>query len=282
MKVVMAVEMSEDPFYAFGFDGVVGLGLSALSLQSSFNFFGMLTSQSLLPEPHIAIFLAENDTDPSEMMVGGHNPARLLSPLQWAPVAQPELGHWQVKIKGITLGGKPIDFCDDGECTGVLDTGTSHFGVPELLLREFSDALSTWHSVNESVDCRDQSGAEVRLEVEGLSEGISMTLNTKDYARRLPFPYNNPLSPHTAVCRPRVMRVRHAEKMFILGEPILRRYYTVFDWTQKRLGFGLANHEPNDLVIMLQVTRHIRLAKRAPKADVKLTFRVANRAPTQQ
>lgn len=30
---------------------------------------------------------------------------------------------------------------------------------------------------------------------------------------------------------------------FILGEPVLRRYYSVFDWGERRIGFGLAREE---------------------------------------
>jgi len=31
-------------------------------------------------------------------------------------------------------------------------------------------------------------------------------------------------------------------KLFILGEPVLRKYYTVYDWQRRSVGFGLANH----------------------------------------
>jgi len=31
-------------------------------------------------------------------------------------------------------------------------------------------------------------------------------------------------------------------KLFILGEPVLRKYYTVYDAQQKRVGFGRAVH----------------------------------------
>merc|ERR1719221_2172340 len=51
------------------------------------------------------------------------------------------------------------------------------------------------------------------------------------------------------VCSPRLMPVRLpapiGPKLFVFGEPILHRYYTVFDWANKRIGFGLANSHQN-------------------------------------
>jgi len=46
-------------------------------------------------------------------------------------------------------------------------------------------------------------------------------------------------------CSPRLMAVKLpaplGPKLFILGEPVLHRYYTVYDWEKKRVGFSLAN-----------------------------------------
>jgi hypothetical protein len=33
--------------------------------------------------------------------------------------------------------------------------------------------------------------------------------------------------------------------LFILGEPVLQRYYTVYDWAERKIGFGLAANSHN-------------------------------------
>merc|ERR1719313_2525743 len=111
-------------------------------------------------------------------------------------------------------------------------------------------------------------------------ESINITLSAENYMRRLPLregvnvgsatgvvlPANDshatasvtseptPLldENQTAVtrhCRPRIMPVNLPEpvgpKLFILGEPVLHRYYTVYDWTQLQVGFSLANNLRN-------------------------------------
>lgn len=50
-------------------------------------------------------------------------------------------------------------------------------------------------------------------------------------------------------CRPKMMPVTMpaplGPKLFILGEPVLHRYYTVYDWSAPRIGFGLAASQRN-------------------------------------
>lgn len=40
------------------------------------------------------------------------------------------MGYWQVGIRSIRIAGEVLEACEDGTCRGVLDTGTSHLGVP--------------------------------------------------------------------------------------------------------------------------------------------------------
>merc|ERR550514_584473 len=58
-------------------------------------------------------------------------------------------------------------------------------------------------------------------------------------------------------CSPRTLGVNLpapvGPKLFILGEPVLHRYYTVYDWKAQSVGFGLANNwwnnqDPADFV----------------------------------
>ncbi|OLQ03704.1 Plasmepsin-2 [Symbiodinium microadriaticum] len=36
-------------------------------------------------------------------------------------------------------------------------------------------------------------------------------------------------------------------KLFIWGEPVLRKYYTVYDWQDQQIGFALAKHMPSEV-----------------------------------
>merc|ERR1719353_1810542 len=130
-NVVMAVEMSKHPFKNFGFDGILGLGLHSLALSRNFSFFDKMAHSSKMQSPHFGVFLTDGDDgDVPEIAFGGHNPKRLLGPLAWAPVHEPELGYWQLRIVAVRVDGVELDCCKDGTCRGVMDTGTSHLGIP--------------------------------------------------------------------------------------------------------------------------------------------------------
>lgn len=266
MKLIQAVEMSDNPFASFAFDGVIGLGLSALSFQPEYSFLGMIGSQGHLDNPHVGLFLAHNDDEESEISFGGHSPERLQSPLSWTPVHQPELGYWQINIKGISVGGKAFDFCDGDACKAIVDSGTSHFGVPVPLLAPLQEALTTKHNVtsNDTIDCRTVVAPDIDVDL----GHFKLTLSTKDYARRLPFDITNGVGSER-VCRPRLMRVALPQlgpKLFILGEVVLKRYYTVYDWGQKRVGFGLSAQEKQDVLLLMQ--SFTRLKRRPARVAV--------------
>merc|ERR1719221_1125434 len=60
MSVVLAVEMSTQPFKTFRFDGILGLGLDGLAMNSHFSAFEMILGTGL-PKPHFGVFLAEGE-----------------------------------------------------------------------------------------------------------------------------------------------------------------------------------------------------------------------------
>jgi len=259
VNVVMAVEMSELPFKSFKFDGVFGLALDALAISPEFSFFNRLmgsvsnTKTSL----QFGMFIDENKEDGGggEIALGGFNKNRLLTPLQWAPVARKSNGHWQVEIKEIRIGNVTLDVCRDGSCRGVVDTGTSHLGVPVKHMKQITSSLQT--DVEVEASCSDVSAPDVHL----VLEGLTLSLSPRNYMRPLPLPRelstpslsgankmgSTSMLPRT--CSPKLMSVNLPKplgpNLFILGEPVLQRYYTVYDWAEQKIGFGLAANAHN-------------------------------------
>jgi hypothetical protein len=311
VALVMAIEMSAQPFKSFAFDGILGLGLSSLALHSRFSFFDVMTkSGSGGGSPHFAVYLTEaEDGEESEVAIGGYNGKRLLEPLAWSPVAKTDLGYWQVHILAVRINGQTLDVCKDGTCHGVVDTGSSHLGVPAPHDREFAEILT--QEAVDILDCRLIDAPTIEIEL----PGANVTIYPETYMRRLPLregvnvgsakgvsmdPVNatpaqteqvesdkmsvmsvnvttgpaevgknsgNFLTPNSSRsaasdedavdlpqqvkrhCRPKMMPVSIpaplGPKLFILGEPVLHRYYTVYDWSAPRIGFGLAASQRN-------------------------------------
>jgi hypothetical protein len=136
IRLVMATDMTHEPFHSFAFDGVLGLGLKDLALAPEFSFFEVMSVQGRAADTMFGVFLADSDEESSEICFGGHAEDKH-TPLKWAPVAMPDLGYWQVQIRSLRVGNKTLDYCNDGQCRAVVDTGTSLLAVPV----DFSDTL---------------------------------------------------------------------------------------------------------------------------------------------
>jgi len=243
MRVVLATEMTEEPFRTFKFDGVLGLGLDALAVDPEFSFFGQMEKLNNLTDASFGYFLSRTDELPSEISFGGHDPKRLASELQWAPVHNPELGFWQVEIKGISIGGEPLPFCEQGDCVAIADTGTSLIGAPRAIGQRLHWLLARKVPDNPSeIDCRTFAGPDLVFELGG---GVNVTVGPEDYSRATAMKVmQSKTNTSQVVCRASLLPVDEDEvlgpKAFILGEPVLRKYYTAYDWRQHRIGFALA------------------------------------------
>lgn len=289
LQSVMAIEMSTTPFKNFGFDGIMGMGLSALALSPQFSFFHQLTRSGKINDPHFGVFLTDGeDGYQSEIAIGGHNGDRVMTPLSWTPVARADMGYWQVKIIAVRVGGKTLDMCKDGSCHGIMDTGTSHLGIPTPHDKDVVEMLTA--PAGDMLDCRLADLPPIEIEL----PGVNITLYPDTYMRRLPLredvnvdarrdPLTNQLNEHAEAapvttttapplvddqadpeapapsvprfCRPRLMPVNMpaplGPNLFILGEPVLHRYYSVFDFGgergEPRVGFALANTQANHM-----------------------------------
>lgn len=285
MKAISAIRMTQQPFQSFKFDGVVGLGLASLALDDEFSFFDMLSSMLEKQGGGSSIFgfyLAESPlegADVSEIAFGGYNPKRILAPLQWAPVAMKDLGYWQVEIFGVRIGNVTLDICQAEACRGIVDTGTSHLGVPGPIFNDVARGATVPASaeVLEMGSCVTSEGPDIEF----LLDGFSITLRPKDYMRQLPLaadvnpgsrmdsddaafaepdkPVGADMADGGKTCRPKLMPVNLeaplGPNLFLLGEPVLKSYYTAFNWKALKVGFARAR-EPElpkgDGVVMMQ------------------------------
>jgi hypothetical protein len=243
VRVITASEMTEEPFYNFAFDGVVGLGLGALAVDPEFSYFGEMAKRGILPEPKFGFFLSMSDEVPSEIAIGGHDERRVSEPLRWAQVMQPELGHWQVRINSIKIGGVSVPICDSGKCSGIVDSGTSLLGVPSQSIRDFHWKLARKIPGDPSeLDCRHTDGPQVVFDL----GGFEISLGPEDYSRPAAMRIeSNATGDVQVVCRASLLPVNMGEDggnplTWILGEPVLRKYYTAFDWHKQEIGFALA------------------------------------------
>jgi len=255
LRLIAATAMSEEPFKSFQFDGVLGLGLDGLSQAPEFNFLDIVAASfdsTAGNTPHtFAVFLAEDAEEESKITFGGWDEGNLMEDLSWNDVVDPAQGHWTIRIKALRIDDEVLQLCHEG-CKGVVDTGTSLLAVPAMAFSELYTLLR--HPAHMEGHCHGP-GPQLHIEL----EHFTVTLGPEDYARleRTPPRKTKPRfesKPHNVSaqgrtdlhCKPMLMSMDLpaplGPKLFILGEPVLRKYYSVYDAKDKRVGFARARH----------------------------------------
>jgi len=226
---VAATEESDEPFSLVPFDGILGLSLPSMAEGPEFSIVERLVASGSMEKNLFGVFFG-NDNEDSEITFGRYDQNRIASELLWLKVTEP--GYWQVKIDDVTLGKTSLGFCDPGSgCQVAVDTGTSLMAGP-------SDAVQTIHeSVYVKHDCSNLGDLP---KLNFMVGNIPLALDPEDYITN---------SPENG-CQLGLMSLDIPPPkgpLFIFGDPFLRKYYTVYDREQTRVGIALARHAPQDL-----------------------------------
>lgn len=220
-------EMSEEPFNKFGYDGILGLGMTASSVDSRFNLVGNLVEAGLLKRNRFAIWLANaHDTEDSTITFGEMDDEKLGSEILWLPVSKTETGMWQAKMNDISVNSARLGICGKIGCQAAFDTGTSVIGGPKGTIEGLISQL------NVQEDCSNYAS----LPNLGFSFGAyTLNIEPQDYVRRSP----------TNACYHQLLGVDVPPPkgpIFLLGDPFLRRYYTIYDRDSLKIGISYSPH----------------------------------------
>eukprot|EP00931_Biecheleriopsis_adriatica_P003038 TRINITY_DN10428_c1_g1_i2.p1 TRINITY_DN10428_c1_g1~~TRINITY_DN10428_c1_g1_i2.p1 ORF type:complete len:422 (-),score=77.15 TRINITY_DN10428_c1_g1_i2:136-1401(-) len=220
-RVRLLVATSADQLFRTGpQDGMVGLSLSALAINPEFHFISCLGNEGI--QRRFGFWVAD-DAHTAELTFGGHDESRLESSLQWVPVEQPHLGHWLVDIVAIKVGNLRLDMCPGAlGCRGLVHTSAPKMVVPTESSEQLLGLLK-----RDSSNMQECHFPQLSLV---LKNGVVLELEAADY-----------IGPD---CTPDVTthslgtEAAGGAQLIVLGEPLLRRYYTVFDWSKPGLAFA--------------------------------------------
>lgn len=214
---------SDHPFSDVANDGILGLSLPELAEAPAYSMIERMVETNAVQHRLFAVFLGY-DAESSEASFGEYNAARMASEISWVPVSSS--GFWQVDIETVTVDRDHLSVCNTtSTCKAIVDTGTTFITGPY----DFVDAIANEVEVKD--DC---SNVNSLPEITFRLGDVSISLKPEDYVMQsqqgcalifTPLDIPPPKGP-----------------LIILGEPVLRRYYTVYDYQNLRVGFALAKH----------------------------------------
>jgi len=257
---VTFAEAVEEPGVAFAmtkFDGILGLGYPALSVDGSMPVFDALYKSGKLAEPLFAFYLQKKSAptagaagppdDGGVLMLGGLDPAYYTGPVHYVPVIRK--AYWQFDLGGIAVGGSRIV----AKTTAIADTGTSLLIGPKTELKKLIDALqlppapsSGGGSDGSGSGGEDAGGDQYTVPCDKVDDlptlsfeigGRTYELSGREYVLEISAfgGKSQCLLGLSGMDVP-----PPAGPLWILGDVFLSKYLSIYDFGQDRVGFATA------------------------------------------
>eukprot|EP00127_Corallochytrium_limacisporum_P000708 Clim_evm4s24 gene=Clim_evmTU4s24 len=219
-------------FIAARFDGILGMGFNAISVNGVPTVFDNMVKQGVVKEPVFAFWLNRGvDADSKkggEIVLGGTDPRHYKGDFQYVPLTR--AAYWQFASGKMTIGDST--FCEKG-CQAIADTGTSLMVGPTEDIKKLNEAIGATPTFGGSytVDCaKKDSMPSMSIDI----DGKEYTLDAEDYILEIS-------AGGKSQCISGFMGLDvppPAGPLWIFGDVFLAKYYTVFDYGNRRLGFA--------------------------------------------
>jgi cathepsin D len=234
IKKTTFAETTKEPGLSFDmakFDGLLGMAFQSIAIDNVTPVFNDALDQGLIKNPLFAFWLSNTTgTGGGELSLGSYDSSHFTGAITWIPLTN--MTYWEVALDGASVNGQPFDIVAKH---AVVDTGTSLIAMPT--------AAAT--NINKKLGCTIVPGSgeciwTVCPKTSGLPT-INFKLNGHDF----------PLTGDDYVMRVTSMGQTECLSSFmgmdmpaeigplvILGDTFIRRYYSVFDFGNKRVGLA--------------------------------------------
>ena len=216
------------------FDGILGLSFPSLSAHAYTPVFDSIIKQKLLSNNMFSFYYSLLPKQNSAIMLGEPLKSMYQGEMQWIGVSKPF--YWEVNLIDIEYDGKSTGACHNPPCKAVVDTGTSLLTGPSAFTTKMIRSMGVDRGCTNMENLKtltyilsDEHG-EYRFDVE--PEFFVLKSQAKR-ANGLP-----------RFCRAGLMALdvpKPRGPLFILGDVFMRKFYTVFDRDNQRIGLARAN-----------------------------------------
>jgi len=209
--------------YSMGkFDGILGLGWDTISVDGIPPIFKTMVDQKIIANPVFSFLLGTKNEEEGELLLGGVDDKAYSGDIVYQNLTT--LGYWQVDAQEFQANGRSIA----KNQAVIIDSGTSLIAGPEKAVGDFAAEIGAIGFMGKyMVQCNTPFTLKINI------GGTDYTLDNHDLTLPITGQYCLLAMMGIDVPPPR-------GPLWILGDVFMRKYYTIFDWGQKRMGFALA------------------------------------------
>lgn len=232
-----------DVFGQAPFDGILGMGPPKAAVDQVAMPMDQLKKQGKIEKNIFAFYLASGGKAGSTLTLGGTDSSFYTGDFTYAPVSKAAsvLPYWLISAKAMNVGGQSAVSCNALlGCYMVVDTGTSVIAGPPSTVNQLTSKIG-----NVSADCSNVD--KLPVITFSIFTGV---LGTKDFDLGPEFYVIRVTDANgKEQCQLGIEGVNAGVPIWILGDPFLRKYYTVWDAEQNRVGFALAKQSSENIVV---------------------------------
>jgi len=203
-------------------DGICGMAFQSIAVTGATPVWYSLLDQS---DEKVFAFYLGHTTAQSEMTIGGTDSKHYTGDITYVPLNSQT--YWQFGLDSMSVGGSNVA----SKADAIADTGTSLMAGPSTVMTAINKKLGAKRvglTQEYTVDCSTISSLP---EIEIVLAGNKFTLAAKDYILQV-----------QGQCLSGFMGLAalNSRNLYILGDVFIRKYYTVFDAKNARVGFATA------------------------------------------
>lgn len=232
-----------DVFGAAPFDGILGMGPAKAAIDQVAMPMDQLVKQGKIQHNIFSFYLSSGEKAGSTLTLGGTDSSFYTGDFAYFPVAKAAsvLPYWLVSAKAIDVAGASAVSCNFlTGCYMVVDTGTSVIAGPPSTVDQLTSKIG---KVEDDCSNVDKLPTVTFSFSSGWTSSKSFELGPDFYVLRMK---DDEGKEH---CQLGIQGVNAGVPIWILGDPFLRKYYTVWDAEQNRVGFALAKQSSDEIVV---------------------------------
>ena len=211
-------------------DGLLGMAYASISVDGITPVFQNMVAQGAVKKNVFAFYLSNEVSPPlpplfkGELILGGIDRKHYTGELQYHPVSQE--GYWEVKGDELAIGSTSIT----NNTKFVFDTGTSILAGPTAEVKRIAEMVGAKPFPLQPAEYTVPCGKVASLpDVNIVIGGITYTLTPDDYI----------IKDENVICLFGFTGIdipAPRGPLWILGDIFIRKFYTVFDGAQNRVG----------------------------------------------
>mmetsp|Transcript_44823 Transcript_44823/g.85708 ORF Transcript_44823/g.85708 Transcript_44823/m.85708 type:complete len:421 (-) Transcript_44823:246-1508(-) len=215
-------------FVAGRFDGILGMGFPAISVKGAVPVFNNMIAQGVVQEPVFAFWLnrdLQGQGHGGEITFGGKDPNHYTGKITYVPLSAET--YWQFEVDSVGVYGTKLST----RFQAIADSGTSLLAGPTEIINKIQILIGAKPLMQGeyTVNCDDLG---TMPDVTFTINGVQFSLSPKDYVLEI---QGQCLSGFMGMDLPGELGPQ-----WILGDVFMGKYYTVFDYGNKQVGFAEA------------------------------------------